>query len=312
MAPKKSGKAKAKPKAENENKEIQWLESTLEKLALQQQKGPEWLKEPHEWHKEQLEELRSRLEGGLKSPSELREGLDFYLSQFEDGQAVGEDEFYIDKELYAELLAPVVEEKLAPYLRRPATEEEQATVAKLKTWSEVTPHGITKVQKVMQANADCAEVQEAGITRLGGLLAEAKAGGTAVPSAAAGLAPGAMCPVVLEGMDRFPRDPGVQRAACSVLRGIVVTDGGCTVVADAGAVQRVVAAMKAHLADVDVCKFGAAMLYAMVQKTGASSPERLTMQATKAYQTLAEVLLYHPTDRALDRAVRVTMPELKT
>ena len=26
----------------------------------------------------------------------------------------------------------------------------------------------------------------------------------------------------------------------------------------------------------------------------------------------SEVLLYHPTDRALDRAVRVTMPELKT
>lgn len=44
--------------------------------------------------------------------------------------------------------------------------------------------------------------------------------------------------------------------------GIVVTDGGCSVVADAQGAAKAVEAMKAHLVDVEVCKMGAAVLYA--------------------------------------------------
>ena len=43
--------------------------------------------------------------------------------------------------------------------------------------------------------------------------------------------------------------------------GIVVTDGGCSVVADAQGAARAVEAMKTHLVDVEVCKMGAAVLY---------------------------------------------------
>ena len=46
------------------------------------------------------------------------------------------------------------------------------------------------------------------------------------------------------------------------MAGIVVTDGGCTVVADAGGAARAVDAMKAHLVDPEVCRMGAAVLYA--------------------------------------------------
>ena len=41
-----------------------------------------------------------------------------------------------------------------------------------------------------------------------------------------------------------------------------MADGGCTVVADAGGAARAVDAMKAHLADPEVCRMGAAVLYA--------------------------------------------------
>lgn len=307
MVPKKS-KAKAKPE-EKDSKEVGWLSSQLEKLTNQEALGPAWLAEFHQWHKEQLAVLQDALEGGRVTaiPSDVKEGLDFYISQFEDGQSVSEEEFYIDKELYSQLLAPPeAAPEPAPYERRVATEEELQVVQQLKDWKDATP----QVKKIMEANDGSAEVQESGLTRLGGLLADSKGSGSAVP-AGCGLTPAALCPVVMEVMSRFPRDAKVQRVACSVLRGIVVTDGGCTVVADAGGAARAVEAMKAHLVDVEVCRMGAAVLYAMVQKTDPASPERLLMRTTKAHQVLAEVLQYHPTDQKLDRACRVTMPELK-
>ncbi|CAE7215724.1 Tgs1 [Symbiodinium sp. CCMP2592] len=376
MAPKK-GKAATKTK---EGKDLAWVQKQLEKISAQLSAGPPWLSEPHSWHQEQLRELQTRLEeGGLESlPSELREGVEFYLSQFEDGQSVSEEEFYLDQELYCEL-QPKAPEPEQPYSRASASEAELKVCEELKSWTDTTPHGLSKLQKLLEKHSHCAEVQEVGLTRLGGLLAEVKAGGSAVPSGS-GFSPASVCPVVLEAgqpvrkllqagvwllsscfgiaagkaMTRFPRDAGVQRVACSVLRGllrpeqtkliadafpdlasmagIVVTDGGCTVVADAGGAARAVDAMKAHLVDPEVCRMGAAVLYAaglsgdsflalgqcrlrdieaMVQKTDPASPERLMMRTTKAHQVLAEALQYHPTDRALDRACRVTMPELK-
>ncbi|CAE7818198.1 FTSH5 [Symbiodinium sp. CCMP2456] len=307
MAPK-TGKAATKTK---EGKDLLWVREQLEKISAQLSAGPPWLSEPHSWHQEQLRELQARLEeGGLQSlSSELREGVEFYLSQFEDGQSVSEEEFYLDQELYCEL-QPKAPEPEQPYSRASASEAELKLCEELKSWVDTTPHGLSKLQKLLEKHSHCAEVQEVGLTRLGGLLAEVKAGGSAVPSGS-GFSPGSVCPVVLEAMTRFPRDAGVQRVACSVLRGIVVTDGGCTVVADAGGAARAVDAMKAHLVDPEVCRMGAAVLYAMVQKTDPASPERLMMRTTKAHQVLAEALQYHPTDRALDRACRVTMPELK-
>eukprot|EP00434_Breviolum_minutum_P012296 symbB.v1.2.010837.t2/scaffold683.1/size173061/10 len=519
---------------------------------------------------DQLATLQGLLQDGkVTVPLEVKEGLEFYISQFEDGQSVSEEEFYIDKELYTQLLAPPEEIVEAPYIRREASAEEMQVVQQLKDWTEVTPQGLLKVKKILEANDSCAEIQEAGITRLGGLLADAKGSGSSVPSGC-GLSPVALCPVVMEAMNRFRRDAKVQREFANSLeqmhqlqevikflapqarqleaahqrsteleqllrtaqaqavqkleelelkhietngqllqleqqtnaekkiskeapekplkdleklerllkdailhgaklgrskkdleeqlaqqkveqgrlqrrvmqltqeaaehqqqRGkykhrmermeskiirqhdrledleadledaemradrveerlaeylrqctsggvdavlekhlqhvahagrqlqskveeqeeiievlrqllqnhkdfirtelgtelelpaemegplaelstcIVVTDGGCSIVADAQGAARAVEAMKTHLVDVEVCKMGAAVLYAMVQKTDPASPERLMMRTTKAHQVLAEALQYHPTDRALDRACRVTMPELK-
>ncbi|CAK9073126.1 unnamed protein product [Durusdinium trenchii] len=104
-----------------------------------------------------------------------------------------------DPELYTELLAPAPEEVPVPYERPRATEEELETVQRLKDWSDTTPQGLAKVKKLLEANATSAEVQEAGITRLGGLLAEAKGTGSALPSSC-GLTPSAMCPVVMEAV----------------------------------------------------------------------------------------------------------------
>eukprot|EP00913_Durusdinium_trenchii_P027534 g25824.t1 len=111
-----------------------------------------------------------------------------------------------DPELYTELLAPAPEEVPVPYERPRATEEELETVQRLKDWSDTTPQGLAKVKKLLEANATSAE--EAGITRLGGLLAEAKGTGSALPSSC-GLTPSAMCPVVMEAMSRFLRDAKV-------------------------------------------------------------------------------------------------------
>lgn len=296
-----------------ESKETRWVAKQLELLREQRDNGPPWLREHHGWHEEQLEALTAALGDGSVAavPGEVREGVVFYLSQFADGTP--EDAFYSDPELYAEVSKPKVEAKdLQPYVRAASLPEAVAAAEGLRAWADATRPGINKLQALLVEHAASAEVQQAGLTRLGALLAEARGiGDTPPPPAPAGLAPAALVPLLAKAIGRFPRDAGVQRAGCSAMRGVVVAEGGCTVVADAGGPGLVVGAMKAHIMDLEVCKAGAAVLYAMIQKTEPSSIERHSIRSTDAHQVLAQALQTHPTDRALDRAVRVTMPELK-
>eukprot|EP00929_Paragymnodinium_shiwhaense_P018856 TRINITY_DN13045_c0_g1_i1.p1 TRINITY_DN13045_c0_g1~~TRINITY_DN13045_c0_g1_i1.p1 ORF type:complete len:333 (-),score=88.36 TRINITY_DN13045_c0_g1_i1:60-1058(-) len=304
MAPKKKASA-AKPAAKgyaksaaNEAPEIIWVRTQMERLQAQSGTGAEWLQEPHSWHCEQLEELLARLQAGTAKavPQEVREGVEDYVAQFADGQDVDEDQFYIDRELYAEVLAPLPEAvPLAPYVRAPTSGEASTAVERLKNWEDASVSGVEQMQKLMKKFEECAEVQEAAMTRLGSLLAD-KREGKLDKAASAGLTPKTLTPHVVAAMKAFPRDAGVQRVGCSVLRGITVMDGGVTVVADAGCPVLVVETIRTHLAVMEVCKMGASFFYAMVQKTEATSLERMAIKSTDAYQVLSEALGKHPTD----------------
>lgn len=293
-------------------KEAVWAQAQLEALQAQRSSGPGWLEEPHLWQEGQLEQLLDRINAGsLKEvPQEVREGVEFYISQYAAGQETEEDAFYIDRELYSDVLAPVPEdEPSAPYVRATSLPEEVAAAGKLQEWTEIKPQGMSLLKKVLVNHKESAMVQETGVARLGVLLAAARDNGSG--EVADGLAPAVLAPIVINAMKRFPQDARVQRVCCSVLRGIVVVDGGCTVVADAGGPALAIKAIKAHLLNMEVCKSGAAVIYAMIQKTEPSSLERISMRSIDAHQVLAQALQTHPTDRALDRACRVAMPELK-
>eukprot|EP00930_Biecheleria_cincta_P073596 TRINITY_DN60875_c0_g1_i1.p1 TRINITY_DN60875_c0_g1~~TRINITY_DN60875_c0_g1_i1.p1 ORF type:complete len:321 (+),score=65.70 TRINITY_DN60875_c0_g1_i1:58-1020(+) len=302
--------AKAAAAKSTESKETSWVKSQIAKLVELRNSGPPWVEEPNCWHERQLDELLDRLNNGIAKslPEELKEGVADYISQFDD-QDVSEDTFYIDRELYAEVLAPLPEElPMAPYVREATSEEASRCVLQMKAWEDLTPGGIAKLRNLLLQHEFSAEVQEAGITRLGALLAELREG-TRSGSVTEGLTPKALTPIAMEAMRRFPRDAGVQRVACSVLRGIVVMDGGVTVVADAGAFALIVSSIKENLETMEVCKTGAGALYAVVQKTGPRAPERLTLRATDALEVLSQALKKHPYD--LKYACEVTLPELR-
>ena len=89
------------------SQDLSWARKQLDKVAAQRLAGPAWLSEPHSWHQEppamlhsadarivcsqeQLQDLLLRLEeGSLSLSTELREGVEFYLSQHLSGCANG-------------------------------------------------------------------------------------------------------------------------------------------------------------------------------------------------------------------------------
>eukprot|EP00931_Biecheleriopsis_adriatica_P059016 TRINITY_DN35241_c0_g1_i1.p1 TRINITY_DN35241_c0_g1~~TRINITY_DN35241_c0_g1_i1.p1 ORF type:complete len:322 (-),score=71.48 TRINITY_DN35241_c0_g1_i1:9-974(-) len=320
MAPKKKagGYGKASPAVakvelvstpQGDSAELRWVRSQLAKLGEQKSSGPPWLDEPHSWHEEQLEELVARLSSGTVPalPKDFKEGIADYLTQFDD-QDVSEDAFYIDRELYSELLAPLPDEKPpAAYARAATSKEASEVVTQLKDWSDVTEKGLAHLQQLLSKHEASAEVQEVGITRLGALLADLREG--KLSGSAEGLTPKVLTPIVTAAMRRFPRDSGLQRVSCSALRGIVVTDGGLAVVSASGAFAMIVETIKTHLDNMEVCKTGAGALYAVVQKTGPKAPERLALRATDALDVLSAALKRHPYE--LRYACEVTLPELK-
>lgn len=292
MAPKRAtATAKSSIASKTEaSKDVRWVHTQLGVLAMQKEAGPAWLDEHHTWHEEQLEQLLTCLSSGIVEtvPQDVRDGLSFYLSQNEDGQEVDEDEFYIDRELYCEVFAArdAAAAPQAPYTRSVCTEEQTVVAEGLENWCETSVQGVAKFQKLLAQHAECAAVQEAGLTRLSTMLAEARAVATegaapSIPVAAAtgaGFTSSALTRLVVSSMGRFPRDAAVQKVACVALRNIVVMDAaGVTQVADAGGARLSVMAIKAHVLDLDVCRSGAAVLYAMVQKTGPASQERLAL-----------------------------------
>eukprot|EP00928_Gymnodinium_smaydae_P098596 TRINITY_DN9202_c0_g2_i2.p1 TRINITY_DN9202_c0_g2~~TRINITY_DN9202_c0_g2_i2.p1 ORF type:complete len:320 (-),score=83.58 TRINITY_DN9202_c0_g2_i2:163-1122(-) len=319
MAPKKSAggyKAGSAPKAAakaasaaRDSPDVAWVKKQIGALQDQSSRGPDWLQEPHDWHCSQLEELVLRLESAtVQLPESLRDDLADYVAQF-DGQETDEDQFYIDRELYAEILAPLAPKAAdEPYVRSETPAEAAKAVTALQHWDDASAKGIDGLEKLLRLHADCAEVQEAGLTKLGSLLALLR-DGKLDKAAGSGLTAKTLTPMVTAAMKSFPQDRAVVRVGCSVLRAVVLLNGGVTVVADAGCCSLVAATIKTHLASMEVCKMGAAFFYAMVQKSEATSVERMAIKSTEAYQVLCEALSKYPTD--LKYACEVTLPEIK-
>lgn len=310
MAPKKVSRPQAKPKAEEKkgkSKAARWAQSQLNMLAAQCKSGPAWLEKPHSFHQAKLEKLLERLDGDPSEelPKEFVEAVDYYTSQVAQSPDITEEEFYNDGEIYAEVLAVAVVETLAPYVRAPCTEEAAAAAAELRAWSTVTPQGLDKFKKLITQHAASAEVQEACLQRIGTWLAEASV------AVADNLMPSVLTPFVVSSMTRFTRDIGVQSAGCGAIRRIISMEEGIGIVVRAGAMALIIDALKACILDVGVCKRVASIVYEIVNKTNPASPEMAAIVATKAYDVFAQVLLHHPGDHQLEKALRVSMPHIR-
>lgn len=253
-----------------------------------------------------LELLRS---GGLTLPTDFRENVEFYVSQL-DADA-SEETFYDDRDLYLPLLTTTTAEAAeeAPY-QRVVDESEEALIAleKLKAWSDTSPNGISNFAKRLKAQSHNALVQEVGLTRLSGLLGEVRDQKTQP----AGLAPRALMPIVAAAMERFPQDKQVQRQGCSALRAIALSpSSGLSVCLEADGAKMLVAVMRQHLRDVDVCRTAATSLATMVNKSQGSPVEMSRLRSCGAQALLQDILVHHCNDVQLDKVARQTIPFLK-
>ena len=166
------------------SEETRWLQAQIAALAGQREaaarEGNGWIEEPHTWHEQRLEQLAQLLEAGSVTslPSELREGVEFYVSQLAGGD-VDQDSFYDDRDVYGDIFdrgetAPAPEGP--PYERPVETPEAEAAVAQVREWDNVTMQGIAKLERLLKEFAASPGVQEAGITRISALVAGSKDG----------------------------------------------------------------------------------------------------------------------------------------
>eukprot|EP00439_Symbiodinium_sp_Y106_P063919 s4457_g9.t4 len=185
------------------------------------------------------------------------------------------------------------------------------------------PYGMSNFAKLLKAQAVSASVQEAGLTRIGGLLASAAA------APGAGLAPATLLPIIFAAMARFEQDPQVQRQGCSALRAVALQSPAP--VLDAGGGKKMAEVMKRHIRDADVCRTAAVSFAAIVnkcQKLGwdlegskptsslglllRNSPVEMSqLRDSGMAPLLVEILSYHSNDLQLDKVARQTLPFLK-
>eukprot|EP00971_Amphidinium_carterae_P099926 1975998-Amphidinium_carterae.1 len=147
MPPKKSASASAKkPAAKNKegNKGVeatgspteQWLQRQASALEQQADAAPAWLAAKHEWHQEQLRNILALLSSNVADSdsvltAEFREGVEFYVSQFAADSEIGEDTFYDDTSMYADVLDSLqaAANKVEPPYQRKEDPPEVALVA---------------------------------------------------------------------------------------------------------------------------------------------------------------------------------------
>ena len=119
----------------------------LEELESQKSQAKDkkpWLIPHHEWH---IEQLNALLTAGVASlPPEVDEGLEYYLSQFDE---CDEETFYIDQELYAEAY-PKEAAAEAAYARGEADAEARAAIAELESYEKYTGLTWDKVTKILR------------------------------------------------------------------------------------------------------------------------------------------------------------------
>jgi len=165
------------------------------------------------------------------------------------------------------------------------------------------PYGMSNFAKLLKAQAVSASVQEAGLTRISGLLASAAA------APGAGLAPATLLPIIFAAMARFEQDPQVQRQGCSALRAVALQSPAP--VLDAGGGKKMAEVMKRHIRDADVCRTAAVSFAAIVNKCQNSPVEMSQLRDSGMAPLLVEILSYHSNDLQLDKVARQTLPFLK-
>mmetsp|Transcript_45752 Transcript_45752/g.126954 ORF Transcript_45752/g.126954 Transcript_45752/m.126954 type:complete len:334 (+) Transcript_45752:98-1099(+) len=283
-----------------------WAQSQLDAIrgqveAAAKKGNCDWLQVTHEFHEVRLIKLAKRLaEKTLDGvPDELRSGIEAYLSQFAGGKEVTQEGLCEHREAW-DALEP---EGGAAYARAAETPEAVAAAEQLRAWSDASEAGVQKFADVLRAHSASPGVQEAGLTRIGGLLAEAREG-----SAAGGLTSPALMPLIDSAMRGHLRDPDVQRSGCAALRGLALADAQLPHLCDAGGVHLAVEAVKEHFKSKEVALAGNGAFWAMAKSAGRNSPELSAMRTGGVVEVLMKVMTHHAWDQTLCGKVRVTLP----
>lgn len=299
------------------SEEQRWLQAQTAALAGQREaaarEGNRWIEEPHTWHEQRLEQLAQLLEAGSVTslPSELREGVEFYVSQLAGGD-VDQDSFYDDRDVYGDIFdrgesAPAPEGP--PYERPAEMPEAEAAVAQVREWDNVTMQGIAKLERLLKEFAASPGVQEAGITRISALVAGSK--DSAPSPSTAGLTPKSTVALVKDAMQRCPRDPDVQRMGCSAVQMFCSGDGALEPVLNAGGATLVVEALAGNLANAAIALSATRTLAFMTSRATKCSPEWAKLCSSGAEKVLLQVLPYHLNDPRIDKAARQAIPFLR-
>lgn len=287
-----------------------WAQAQVEVIrdqlqAAQKLGNCDWLQISHEFHEIRLIRLGKRLEEKTIEgvPQETRDGLASYLSQCANGPDVNKDNFREEQGIWDFL------EQAEDCFKRPEeTPETVAVIEKIKVWEVSKESDASGLTAAMAENLRSYGVQEAGLTRIGGLLSLAREnGGTAADV----LTSHVLMPAVVAAMRGCMADARVQRAGCAALRGIAMASGQMPYLRDAGGIQLAVEALTAHYKDKEVALAANGAFWAMAQAAGKNSPELGTMQETGVIEILLKVMTHHAWDQTLCGRVRVTLPFLK-
>eukprot|EP00928_Gymnodinium_smaydae_P078656 TRINITY_DN62762_c0_g1_i1.p1 TRINITY_DN62762_c0_g1~~TRINITY_DN62762_c0_g1_i1.p1 ORF type:complete len:326 (+),score=46.13 TRINITY_DN62762_c0_g1_i1:53-1030(+) len=314
-----NAKASSKPAKSNAtgSKDERWVSSKREVLATQREaavkRGDIWVEEHHTWHEERLAELLELLGSGVVTsvPEDVRDSVDFYVSQLTDVADITEESFYDDRDMYGELLIGSLSEQQAPYTRLPETPESEVAIQKLRGWTETHQQGMDKFSKLMREHFSSAGVAEAAVSRITALVAEHK--DNAGTSAAQGLEPKAMLQLVADTMHRFPRDADVQAQGCKAILSLARNSGkgSLYIVLEAGGAKLWVEALRAHLSSQLVASIVTKAFAYLLQNVATHSPEWAMLCSSGAEQVLTDVIPYHLTDPQIDKAARTSIPLLR-
>jgi len=286
-----------------------WAQKQIEVLAEQREaavaKGSTWLEEPHKWHELQLKQVMQRLELKLMDgvPDELKASVESYASQCADGAEDKQAAFKDDREMYAGL--PHLEDD-GPYVRAAQSPEAVKIAEELAAWTDTSAVGVSRFVALMREHRASAAVQEAGVTRIGFLVAEAPEGAPCEGFTAEGL-----MPAVEPAMREWIRDPEVQRRGCAALRSLAKTKGQISPMIDAGAAPLLFNCVKEHFKIPDVVLAGTAACWEMSQAAGKFSPEVAAMRHAGLIEIFQKVMTHHAWDQTLVGRVRVVLPFLK-
>mmetsp|Transcript_36777 Transcript_36777/g.80644 ORF Transcript_36777/g.80644 Transcript_36777/m.80644 type:complete len:335 (-) Transcript_36777:110-1114(-) len=284
-----------------------WTQAQLDALVSQRKeaavKGIAWLEEPHKWHEEQLKKLLKSFELKLldAAPDDLRTGVDLYVAQCAGGIPEQQETFRDDREMYACL--PELPND-GPYVRATQSPEAVAAAEQVSGWTDSSPIGMSKFIATLQAHSTSAAVQEAGMTRIGLLLSEAKD---------EALRPGFQAELLMPGITAAMRDwiqdPAVQQRGCAALRGIALTKQ-ISAMCELGASRLLAEALRVHLKIPDVVLSATGAVWAMSQVAGKNSPELAYICEAGVVEILQKAMVYHAFDQTLVGKIRVVLPFL--